>query len=326
MEIALNTAQLRIELWMKQGEWKQAIDFVNKKSLENVAQTLILQFFGKPNVFRILRHKLVYEIATSNAFQDTPSDSRNITAAEFLFQNFIASGPYQSIKESGLSIELVGAAIEKAGKYNNLVRFYDSLESYRDLPDDKRKYVGERLIVSLERRIKYLKDRKQFNQAEEDELWCQALRNKFKISPDQKLHPYPNLTEEQLAILDMDKIQPKAIKHDELPPIQSEPITTKDDQLREWKVGNLICKCSADRRKWKIENSDSLEDLKFSTEDFVMSGDTEFEACEPSESEEKAAWIILSWDSFVHVYERGDYREIVIACGNLESLSIKVSI
>ena len=327
-EIALNTALLRIELWMKQGEWKQAIDFVDKKFLEDVGQTLILQFCGKPNVFHALRHKLVYEIAKSNDWKENPSDPRNIAAAEFLFKNFIAPGPFQSIKEAGLSIELVGSAIEKAGKYNNLVRFYDSLETYRDLPQDKRKYVGERLIVSLERRVKFLRDKKQFNQADDDELWCQALRNKFKIPLDQKLSPYPNLAEEQLSSLDTYKIQKNQSEtiDNDLPPIQLKVITDKDDQLREWKVGHLTCKCSSNRKIWRIENEDSLEALKFSTDDFVMSGDVKCDPFDLREPEGKAGWVIPSWDSSVLIYERSDYREIIIACGYLESLSIKVSL
>ena len=227
-----------------------------------------------------------------------------------------------------MSIELVGSAIEKAGKYNNLVRFYDSLETYRDLPQDKRKYVGERLIVSLERRVKFLRDKKQFNQADDDELWCQALRNKFKIPLDQKLSPYPNLAEEQLSSLDTYKIQKNQSEtiDNDLPPIQLKVITDKDDQLREWKVGHLTCKCSSNRKIWRIENEDSLEALKFSTDDFVMSGDVKCDPFDLREPEGKAGWVIPSWDSSVLIYERSDYREIIIACGYLESLSIKVSL
>jgi hypothetical protein len=57
-----------------------------------------------------------------------------------------------------------------------------------------------------------------------------------------------------------------------------------------------------------------------------MSGDVDYIPFDLRKPEGKVGWLIPSWDSSIYIYERSDYREIIIGCGDLESLSIKVSL
>jgi hypothetical protein len=308
-DIAASTAILLLQSLIKNKRWQDALNLVNGHYELSTTDNhqLCEEFLRQQPISRLLTQKAVVMLSQSVELAKESPDSQ-APVSEFLFQRFIRQKPFLSVRNAGLSLKVVGAAIERAGRIINAIRFYDTLQGYRRLPDEEMRFVQERLILNLERYAGYLRSDKQSNRAEDQELQAKALRSKIGIG-SRHLPDYPEITENDLAI-----------KQNLLSDVDSgsEPPT----QRSEWEHDILSCRCSSDRDKWRVEHKELFETVTFSLSDLDMKGDASFSRMTTAPNTDVVAWRIETWNTTVRILKRDANLEILIECGTAKPLRI----
>lgn len=309
-DITVKTSILLLRSLIQNKHWQDALNLVNGNYEPSTTDStqLLEEFLRQETVSRLLIQEAVVIFARSvELSRESPDNQAPIS--EFLYQRFIAQKPFLSVRNAGLSLKAVGAAIERAGRIVNAIRFYESLQGYRRLPQEEVEFVKERLIANLERYAQYLRsEKKQFERAADQELRAKELRHKTGIGSKQ-LDEYTKITEQELLI----KQNPAGDVD-----FNSETVT----QQSKWEHDALICRCSPDRDKWRVEHKELFETVTFSLSDLKMKGDANFSRMATILNKDVATWRIKTWDTTIRILKRDGNFEILIECGSAKPLRI----
>jgi len=307
--ISVETAILLLRSLIQDKHWQDALNLINGdyKLSKTESTQLLGEFLRRNTVSRLLSQEAVVIFARSVELS-RESLSNKSPISEFLYQRFIAQKPLSSLRNAELSLKTVGAAIERAGKIVNVIRFYESLQQDSGLTSEEVKFAKERLIASVERYVQYLSNNRQFKKVKERELQAKNLRRKTGIGSKQ-LDEYPKIAEHELLI--------EQNSTDDVD-LNTEVVT----QQSIWDSDALSCQCSPNRDKWRVEYKNLFQTVTFSLSDLTMGGDADFSRMAITLNKDVAAWRINEWDTTIRILKKDGNFEILIKCGGVESFRI----
>jgi hypothetical protein len=219
---------------------------------------------------------VVEEFAGSDDLATAPAE-RQGPVAELLSRHFIGksggSSPFLAIRA-----ELVGAAIERAGKIIDALQFYEDLS--RHASPEAQKFATERLIRNLERHAEYFRVRGDDRQWRQRQSRAQQLRQRSGLG-DRKLSDYPIL--------------------------RSAPDAGGGT---EWTRGPFNIVLSKAHERLRIAYADRFETVTLNWKAGTLLGDANVAKLEPAPTE-VAAWSIGGWDATIRLSKSGGSTRIV---------------
>ena len=207
---------------------------------------------------------VVSELAVSEDLSDGQPDA----VVDFLNRYFVGGAAPKregAGRRHGLSARVVGAAIERAGRIVDAVKYYEQLvEDSGNMPDDRR-YAAERLVRNLERHAEYLRNRRDdLRRAALQESRARSLRREERIG-DRVIDRYPLV---------------------EVPTDDAETVTT-------WHFGPFEIVRSRTHERFRIEHRELFETVTIDTVSSTLRGDAEFS--QPSVTKGAVSWRIARW-------------------------------
>ena len=245
-ELTSKAAILAAKALVQTRDWKAAIRVAEEAYFPGLAdqqQERVRSILGKSNgvtdVFRIV----VEELAVSDQLPAETLENQT-TVGEFLNRHFV--GESRAVRQSrAIPPEIVGAAIERAGKIVDALQFYEDLARQAS-STQQQKFAMERLIRNLEQHAEYQRSRGEERQARQRQLRAQQLRERSRIG-SAKLSEYPTLR------------------------------TTSDhDGSTEWTRGPFKIVLSRSHGRLRIEHAERFETVTLNWKDAVLLGDANF--------------------------------------------------
>jgi hypothetical protein len=230
---------------------------------------------------------IVEEFAISDQLPGETLESQS-TVAEFLDRNFIGEGRTARYAHT-IPAEVIGAAIERAGKIVDALQFYEDL-ARRASTAQQQKYAVERLIRNLEQHAEYLRSRGDERQARQRQLRAQQLRERSRIG-NAKIPEYPT--------------------------VRAAP---EHEGSTEWTRGPFKIVLSRAHGRLRIEHAERFETVTLNWKDDVLLGDAKYSRLEPSVGE-SAAWAIEGWDATMRLSKWDNDTRLVARFGD-ESFEI----
>jgi len=283
--ITSKAAILAAKALVQTRDWKAAIRAAEETYFPGLAdqqQERVRSILGTSNgvtdVFRIV----VEELAVSDQLPAETLENQT-TVSEFLNRHFVGESrtAWQSRK---IPPEIVGAAIERAGKIVDALQFYEDLARQAS-SSQQQKFAVERLIRNLEQHAEYQRSRGEERQARQRQLRAQQLRERSRIG-SAKLSEYPTLR------------------------------TTSDhDGSTEWTRGPFKIVLSRSHGRLRIEHAERFETITLNWKDAVLLGDANFSRLEPLAGE-AAAWAIEGWNATIRLSKRDDGARLVARFGD----------
>jgi hypothetical protein len=229
---------------------------------------------GATDVFRAV----VEELAIS---EELPAETVEIqnTVAEFLNRHFIVERRAARHSRS-ISVEIVGSAIERAGKIVDALQFYEDLGRPTSTVGQQ-KFAAERLVRNLERHAEYLGSRGDERQARQRQVRAEQLRERWSMG-NVKVSDYPIVR----------------------------ALTT----ATEWTRGPFKLVLSKSHGRLRIEHTERFETITLNWKDAVLLGDAKFSKLERS-ADESAAWAIEGWNATIRLANRDDGVRLVARLG-----------
>ncbi len=188
----LSAALIAVRLFVKSGSWAAVVraaenaDFSElAKGAGGAARELLRGGDGGAKILRAA----VEELARSPELA-TESPDRRGPIAEFLHRTFIGKGA--AAGRHGLPPDVVGAAIERAGKIVDALQYYENLGRDPAASEEVKKFAMQRLVRNLERHAAYFRERGDEAQARERETRAKRGREVARLG-DRQLPDYPEL-------------------------------------------------------------------------------------------------------------------------------------
>ena len=192
VESAQAAAVSTARLFVRTGDWNAAIRAAEHADFSSLLgeqaknlQSMLRDAAGATNVFRTV----VEELAGSEKLVSETAYNKELVA-NFLYRNFIQEKEASSEKPGDLSLRIVGAAIERAGKIINALKFYEDLQ--RSESEELKRFATERLVRNLERYADYFRSRGEEEQSRRRQLRAQEIRKQSYLR-DRPIPDYPVL-------------------------------------------------------------------------------------------------------------------------------------
>lgn len=192
-DMALRVSKVLVTAFVRGKSWEEALLAARENDLGQGAgehgqglKLLLDQTGGNDGILQTF----VQELALSD---DLPLESgaRLSPISDFLYHRFISGGASRRTLP-GLPFELVGAAIERAGRHITAIQFYDA-HFYGDTVSAKeRAYAGERLVCALEKLADHHRSRSERIQEESRRAEAERLRGVLGLG-NRKLPVFPDL-------------------------------------------------------------------------------------------------------------------------------------
>jgi hypothetical protein len=230
---------------------------------------------GTAKVFRAV----IEEFAVSDDLAAGPAELQ-APVTEFLHRQFISRGRLQT---HGIPPEIIGAAIERAGRIVDALQFYEALEQ-RATSEAEKKFAAERQVKNLERHTEYFRVRRDDSQVEQRQARVKQLRERFGLG-ERKLQDYPLLR----------------------------PPTAPTDPT-EWIRGPFKIVVSKSHGRLRIEHTVRFETVTIHGKEGTLLGDANYTKLK-SANEDNAAWAIEGWDTTIHLVRSGSDTHIVAEFG-----------
>jgi len=286
IELIKVVATMAARMFVRTRKWSAAIraaedaDF-SDLSLRNHAkdiQLILRNNDGATNIFRAV----VEELAVS---EDLPSETvqSQMQVAEFLNRNFLGEG-VSPANPRGLSPQVVGASIERAGKIIDALQFYKALTDSAPT-EEVAQFASERMVRNLERHADYFRSRGDEEQAKQRHLRAQKIREEAHLG-ERQIPDYP-------------------VVHTDIEP--AEPT--------EWNRGPLKVVLSRLHKRLRIEHTERFEIVTVDGKKENLQGDAAFEEVK-AVGRELAAWKIIDWDVRVSLITQDLSKGVVIEIGS----------
>lgn len=269
------------QLFVRTKAWNTAVkaaeeaDFAELRGVDTGALSNLLRQSG---VSDKIFETVLFELATSEHLpSETPE--RQAPVSDFLYRNFITRTPSRT-RQVRLQIEVVGAAIERAGRIVNALQYYENLSRDSSLPQEKRNFAVQRLVRNLEKHAEYFRSIGDIRQAEEREERARKMRKSFDIGPID-LPDYP-------------------IVHKGLFEL---------DSPAEWNKGPYKIVLSRVHNRLRIEHTERFETVTVYVIEQKLKGDATFSDVSLSEGE-IAVWSIDDWGMTIRLLNVNDSMKV----------------
>jgi hypothetical protein len=271
-------------------EWAAAIRFAENFEFDGLKsselRTGVSRIKARPEVVR----SVVQELARS-ADLSLETIERQEIVAKFLSRTFISKGNTWTKEHRNIACEVVGAAIERAGKIVDALQFYETLE--RDGGTEEiRRFAAERLVRNLERHADYLQSRNDEGQLRQRQRGLQ-LRDRLQLG-DRKLSEYPVL---------------------------ASPSATLVPTPTEWVRGPFKLIVSKTHGRVRIEHTERFETITVYGKEHRLLGDATFSAL-PVVGDQEVSWEIADWGATVTLLDRSTGRSVVFNDGSLFEIAL----
>ncbi len=309
VESAQAAAVSTARLFVRTRDWNAAIRAAEHADFSSLLgeqaknlQSMLRATAGATNVFCTV----VEELAGSEKLVSETAFNKE-SVADFLYRNFIKEKESSSVKLSGLSLRVVGAAIERAGKIIDALKFYEDLQKSES--KELKWFATERLVRNLERYADYLRSRGEEDQARRRQSRAQEIRRRSHLG-DRSIPDYPVLDSGIAAAESREPSHPddRSVPDDHLAHVSVEPA-----EPSEWSYGPLKIVLSRVHRRLRIEYKERFETVTVDGEGNLR-GDAEFSRVN-AEGEELAAWKIPDWNTRVSIVARASSRIVVVETG-----------
>ncbi len=191
-ELAQTAAVSAARLFVRTRDWNAAIRAAEHADFSSLLgeqaknlQSMLRATAGATNVFCTV----VEELAGSEKLVSETAFNKE-SVAIFLYRNFIQEKESSSVKLGGLSLRVVGAAIERAGKIIDALKFYEDLQKSES--KELKWFATERLVRNLERYADYLRSRGEEDQARRRQSRAQEIRKQSYLG-NRPIPDYPVL-------------------------------------------------------------------------------------------------------------------------------------
>lgn len=260
-------ALVAIRLLVKSSSWADVVraaentDFGGLTKSAGVAIAERLR--GKESRASILR-AAVEELARSPELASESSGQ----VSDFLNRTFIGKG--FAVGRYGLQPEVIGAAIERAGKIIDALQYYESLLGDPAASETLKRFAAERLVRNLERYAAYLRQRGLDSLADEREERAKRIRNEWQLG-DHQFPDYP-----------------------ELPETTNIAAGTSEERRGPFKF--VLSRAHA---RLRIEHTERFETVTVYGYEAQLRGDAAFEHLRSTQGE--TAWKIPAWDMTIRL-------------------------
>ncbi len=202
------------------------------------------------------------------------SSGRQQVIAEFLNRTFIASGA--SPDRRGLRPEVVGAAIERAGKIVDALRYYENLERDTGTSEDIQRFAAERLVRNLERYAEYLSRQRDEKQVQKREERAEKIRQHYQLGS----RPIPDY------------------------PIREE-VGRNAGGPSEWMRGPFKFTLSRSHARLRIEHTERFEIVTVYAQEKELCGEVAIESLGGTKSK-VTSWRIPDWNTTIRLIDTVD--------------------
>lgn len=265
-DLASTVSALVARLFVHTKAWNTAVkaaedaDFAELRGVDTgTLSNLLRQSGGADKIFETV----LFELATSDHLpSETPE--RQTPVSDFLYRHFITRTPSRT-RQVRLPIEVVGAAIERAGRIVNALQYYENLSRDPSLPQEKRDFAVQRLVRNLEKHAEYFRSTGDIRQAEEREERARKMRKSFDLG-SMDLPDYPVVRKGSLEL----------------------------DGPAEWNKGPYKIVLSRVHNRLRIEHTERFETVTVYGMERQLKGDAIFSDVSLSEGE-IAVWSIDDW-------------------------------
>lgn len=231
---------------------------------------------------------VVHELAMSEALPAETSE-RQGPITDFLHRHFIGKGGAQA-DDHGIPPQVVGAAIERAGKIVDALQYYENLGRAASTPETK-KFAAERLVRNLERHAEYLRSRGDDSQARQRESRAKQIRERAGIG----VRALP-----------------------EYPLVDTKPVFAGPT---EWVWGPLKVVLSRPHGRLRIEHTERFETVTVDVRNCRLLGDARFSQLAPQGDSQLSSWQVEDWNTIIRLLP-GDTTKCVIDSKGERSLEI----
>lgn len=201
--VALETALVAVRFLVKAQSWREVIRLAEEADLAAIQEigkqserTHLPQQDAKTRLIRALMR----ELAVSKEFASNRADSKSVVT-KFLERTFLQK--QDRSKEMGIPPEVIGAAIERDGKFVNALQYYENVLNNSGSPDKLRHFAARRMVVSLKRAAEHAREEaerspskreEKQNEARQRDLREQRLSDQFSIG-NEVLPEYPAVSQ-----------------------------------------------------------------------------------------------------------------------------------
>lgn len=290
---SLAGALIGVRLLVASRSWTAAIraaeasdfsDLVKREAPE--LKTLLRRGDGAATVFRA-----VVEGLADSAELALESADRQGLVAEFLHRTFVGKDA-SAVHQHGLAPEVVGAAIERAGKIVDALQFYEALGRDTTSSEELKRFAAERLVRNLERHAEWFRGKGDDRQAREREARAKGGRETLGLGKRQ-LPDYPVLRKRSAA---------------------AEP--------SEWTRRPFKFVLSRPHGRLRIEHSERFETVTVYASEAQLRGDAAFVTLETTDRA-LTAWRIPRWDMSIQLAGGAD-GHIVTALFSGERFDVRL--
>jgi len=264
---ALSSARMAIRLLVASASWGalvQAAESTDFSDFVKSANGAVRAFLRSGDRAAAVLRAVIEELAGSPELA-TESPDRQVPLAEFLHRTFIGKGSV--VGKHGLTPEVVGAAIERAGKIIDALQYYENLGGDAASSEEMKRFAAERLAKNLERHAIYFRGRGDEKQARERETRAKKAREVAGLG-DRQIAEYPTVGT---------KGGPRAPS--------------------EWIRGPFKIVLSRIHGRLRIEHAERFETVTVDAHEKQLRGDAAFS--EISSDDACASWRIPAWDMIV---------------------------
>jgi len=277
---ALAGSVIGARLLVAAQSWTAAIRAAEESDFSEIAKreaaelrTLLRKGDSATVVFR----DVVEELAHSAALAKESGD-RQGPVAEFLHRSFIGKD-VTALRQQGLEPEVVGAAIERAGKIIDALQFYETVGRDPNASADLKRLAAERVVRINERYAEWFRGRGDERQARDRAARAKSGRDTLRIGKRQ-LPDYPVLRRRSVA---------------------AEP--------SEWSQGPFRFVISRPHGRLRIEHSERFETVTVYGHEAQLRGDAAFGVLDPTD-DAVAAWRIPEWDMTIQLLSGSAGRSV----------------
>jgi len=268
---ASSAAVVAARLFVQSRAWKASIraaDDADFSELPGVDVGALRSSLEKTGSRAAVLGAVVHELAVSESLPAEPPD-RQGPVTEFLLRHFIGKGGKGGTQTDahGVQPQVVGAAIERAGKIVDALQYYENLGRAASTPDVER-LAAERLVRNLERHAEYFRSREDDVQARQRESRAKQIRDRTGIGA-RVLPDYPVVDAKKMFL-----------------------------GPTEWLRGPFKIVLSRSHGRLRIEHTERFETVTVDVNDRRLLGDATFSEVEAS-SGDSISWQIDGWETSV---------------------------
>ena len=321
LEIILQTGQesdtkeflnMLLITMIKNGEWIEVIRLLEKNSCKQIKDS--------PKLKSILRKdsekwnaKFTQKIAISDALAQSEKETQSYVS-RFLREKYIRQ-PVRSWIDI-IRPELVGSAIERAGRHMDGLKFYENIEESEECTDGIKRHASLRWVVCKNKQIAYEKSFGSTPRARRLEEDRDNKIQRLGLNGSDQESEFPDVDMiERLIQHKSPEVEPSKRK---LPSLKSFPRTTSADRVS-WTIENFSFLFSREQNRVNITEEDSMHTAS------ILLSQKECKSTDVEFSKDQGIFSCEDWDIVVDLNHLDTERMLDISFREL-GISIRIAV